>query len=167
MALVAEDVGRILAHPLGASASLLGALSWAAGSVLFKRRQWTMPDLTLVGWQQLIGGVPLALAALLFDGGQWQGLSTAAGVALVYNIAAGGVFGVWAWFRIVRMLPIGVATLGVLMVPVVGLLSSSILIGEALTSYSLVALALILLALTTVMPVPRIPLPWRRSATPD
>ena len=77
--------------------------------------------------------------------------------------AAGGGARVVDWISV----PIGVATLGVLMVPVVGLLSSSILIGEALTSYSLVALALILLALTTVMPVPRIPLPWRRSATPD
>ena len=165
--LVTEDVERILAHPAGAAASIVGAMSWATGSVLFKRRTWAMSELPLVGWQQFLGGLPLALAAVLTESDRWIVPSGPVSAMLVYNIAAGTVFGVWAWFRIVRLLPIALATLGVLAVPVVGLVSSALFLGEPVTLHVVAAMALILAGLTTVLPLPRIPSArrWRRPGT--
>jgi len=160
--LVSEDVGRILGNPLGAAASLLGAMSWGMGSVLMKRRRWSTPDLALVGWQQLLGGAPLLVLAVLTEHDRWGPMSPLAWGGFAWNVLLGTVFGTWAWFKIVKMLPIGLATLGTLMVPVVGLLASAVLVAEPITGHSLVALMLILGGLTTVLPLPRIPLPWRQ-----
>ena len=154
MVLALEDVGRLLAHPLGSAASLLAALSWAAGAVWLKRRVWRSSEMALVGWQQLFGGLPLALVALLSELPDLRPISPAVTGAILFNLSAGVVFGAWAWFRVVGLLPVTVASLGVLLVPVIGLLSSAVIVDETLGGHALAALALIVAGVATVLPLP-------------
>lgn len=156
--MLSQDAARLLGAPLGVLAMLGAALSWAGGSVALKRRTWRTPSLTLVGWQSVVGGVPICLAAAFVDAGELKPLSPTGWFALAYTIVVGTVFGVWAWFRCVQLLSISVASLGVLLVPVIGLTSSALLLDEALGWPEWTALALIVCGLAAVLPLPRLAL---------
>jgi drug/metabolite transporter (DMT)-like permease len=60
----------------------------------------------------------------------------------------------WTWVRIVRVLPASVAAIGSMAVPVVGVLSSALLIGEKLGASELASLVLVVGAIALVL-VPR------------
>ncbi len=161
--MLSQDAERLLGAPLGVLAMLAAALSWAGGSVVLKKRAWRTPSLTLVGWQSVVGGVPICLAAALLDAGELRPLSPTGWFALGYTIAVGTAFGVWAWFRCVQLLSISVASLGVLLVPVIGLSSSALLLDEPLGWPEWTALALIVCGLAAVMPLPRLGFAGLRS----
>tara|TARA_A100001037_G_scaffold305402_1_gene345475 strand:+ start:3279 stop:3953 length:675 start_codon:yes stop_codon:yes gene_type:complete len=48
----------------GVAAILAGAMSWAIGANVVKRINFGAPVITVLGWQALIGSVPLLIAAL-------------------------------------------------------------------------------------------------------
>jgi len=153
--MLSQDVERLVAAPLGVLAMLGAALSWSIGSLVLKRRVWSTPNLTLIGWQTLIGGVPICLAIPFFEAGELRPLSPLGWFAFAYTILASTVFGVWAWFRCVQLLSISVASLGVLLVPVIGLSLSALILNEPLGWPEWSALVLIVGGLAAVMPLPR------------
>lgn len=167
--MLSQDASRLLEAPTGVLAMLAAALCWALGSVVLKRRSWRTANLTLVGWQAVIGGAPLVVAAALVDAGELSPLSATGWFSLAYTIVVGNVFGVWAWFCCVNLLGVSVASLGVLLVPVIGLTSSALLLDEALGWPEWTALALIVAGLAALLPLPRVALPGlrlRREARP-
>jgi drug/metabolite transporter (DMT)-like permease len=151
--LLGEDAGRLAAAPAGVLAILAAAASWGIGTVLQKRR-WRTPVLTLAGWQLLIGGAPLAPLALLYDSAPFADVTLYGALAVVYVIAVATLFGYWAWFTILTLAPAAVASIGVLAVPLVGVLSSALMLGETVGWRELLALLLITAALATVLPLP-------------
>jgi drug/metabolite transporter (DMT)-like permease len=151
-ALVLPDFARIRAAPLGTASMVLAALSWAAGSVLMKRWRWDVSTAALTGWQNCLGGLPILIAAMVI--GPFPGLEHADGkaiAALVYVVVLGVLFGQWAWFVVLGRLPVAVASIGTLAIPVVGVLSSALLLGEALGPTEVSALALVVAALVLVL----------------
>jgi drug/metabolite transporter (DMT)-like permease len=54
---------------LGNGAILFGAVCWALGAVLYRRRRWRTEFWTQTFWQILMGGVPLLPIALAFETG--------------------------------------------------------------------------------------------------
>jgi drug/metabolite transporter (DMT)-like permease len=151
--LVTPDLGAIRAAPAGALLVLGAAVSWAIGTVLTKARRWTVPTAVLTGWQLLVGAVPIVLGAAIRWGagaasvGGPDGPSTAAVLGTAYATFVGVIFCHWAWFRIVAMLPAAVAAIGTLGVPVLGLLTSALVLGEPIGAIELVALVLVVGAL--------------------
>lgn len=130
--------------PLGPLLMTGAAVSWAAGIVLLKRRDWSIGIVPHTGWQLLLGGVPIVLAWLALEPDPdlsrltWRGLlgaGYAATVALIFCFTA--------YNKIVTMLPATVAALSTLAIPVVGLVSSALLLGEPLGAREVVALALV------------------------
>ena len=102
-----------------------------------------MPPVAAVGWQIGLGTVPLLLAMFVeqpsfaaIDVRGWLAL-TASGVLAL------GV-GYIAWFAALQRLPASVVTIGSLLVPMIGVSSSGILLGEplGLREYSALALTL-------------------------
>jgi drug/metabolite transporter (DMT)-like permease len=150
---VTPDLGAIRAAPAGALLVLGAAVSWAIGTVLTKARRWTVPTAVLTGWQLLVGAVPIVLGAAIRWGagaasvGGPDGPSTAAVFGTAYATFVGVIFCHWAWFRIVAMLPAAVAAIGTLGVPVLGLLTSALVLGEPIGAIELVALVLVVGAL--------------------
>jgi drug/metabolite transporter (DMT)-like permease len=152
--LVTPDLGAIGAAPAGALLMLGAAVSWAIGTVLTKARRWTAPTAVLTGWQLVLGAGPIVLGAAI----RWWGaggvsigrpdaLSAAALLGTAYATFVGVIFCHWAWFRIVAVLPAAVAAIGTLGVPIVGLLTSALVLGEPIGAIELVALVLVVGAL--------------------
>ena len=135
------------ATPKGAAMMLGAALSWALGTVLLKRIDWSIPTVTLTGWQLMIGGVPLIVGSLAFEVPAWQPASLAAWAGVFYNVFAVISLGTYLWVRAVRLLPAGVSALGSLMIPVIGVISGALWLGEPLGWREAGSLVFILAAL--------------------
>jgi drug/metabolite transporter (DMT)-like permease len=154
--LVARDLDRVLAAPTGVLLMVLAAASWAAGTVGMKYFRWSLTAMQTTGWQFVIGGIPIVLAAAAT--GMEPNLATLsprAAASLAYVLIFPVVFAQWAWFRAVELLPGSVSAMGTLAIPVVGTLSGALLLGEPLELSELVALTLVVagLALVALRPI--------------
>jgi drug/metabolite transporter (DMT)-like permease len=57
----------------------------------------------------------------------------------------------WAWYKIALLAPVSVSSLSVMMIPVVGVFSSVLVLGEVPRWNDYTALVLVVAALSTVM----------------
>lgn len=153
--LVIPDWQAIAAAPLGIVFMLLAALSWAAGTVLLKRFRWSMPTSVLAGWQLVLGGLPVILGALLLDRGfDPLAVSGTAWAATLYAALIPMIYCHWAWFRVVGIYPAAVAAVGTLAIPVLGVLSSSLALGEPVGLDIVLSLVLVIAGLVLVLILP-------------
>lgn len=135
-----HDVHAVLGNGL----VLLAALCWALSILYVRSHKWVTPPFELVFWQALLATCLLMPLAWLLDGVpkiDWQpGL---AGLLLY-----GGVFGIalayWAVTTVNRTLPASTTSLGLLGVPVFGLVCSAIALGEPVALPLVLAMGLIL-----------------------
>src|SRR5919197_678066 len=92
--LISPDLFALRAAPLGAIFMLLSALSWAYGTVLFKRTKWSIPVASSLGWQLVAGSVPVTLGAVLLEPvTDVKLLSTNVLVSLAYALVFPMLFG--------------------------------------------------------------------------
>jgi drug/metabolite transporter (DMT)-like permease len=138
----------------GTGASLLaigGGISWAIASVLIKiiRARHHVEILSFTAWQALLGSLPLILAALLVadHGPAWTGSFIA---ALSYNIVGSSVIGLLLWLYILNSLPAGTAGIDSLAIPVVGVLSAWIQLGERPSAWEAAGMACIVAGLAVL-----------------
>jgi len=141
--LMAGDLATLGDAPLGIAYMLLAAFFWGIGVVLLKRVVWEMPTLSLAAWQLVIAAVPIALLAVLIEGWALPALSPPALGALVFVIVGPICFCSWAFFKVVSLFPANVSAIGTLMIPVVGVVSGSLILGEPIGWRESASLALI------------------------
>jgi drug/metabolite transporter (DMT)-like permease len=157
--LLGEQIVVVRASPFGALMILLAAVSWAFGTVLLRKWKPTLPQNALSGWMMLLGWLPLALAAPFFDprplGVELAHLSLRGWLSLVYNVFLAGTIANLAWFMLARSLPVAISSLSSLPIPVVGVISGMLLLGERPGVQEWIALALVVSALAIVMLAPR------------
>jgi drug/metabolite transporter (DMT)-like permease len=152
--LLGEDFRHVQGSPVGAMFIVGAAMSWGLGTVLLRRWKPDVPQNTLSGWMMLIGWLPIAIMVPWFDPHPWLSLSTMSGTAwfaVLYNIFFAGTIAHWAWFTMARTLPVAVSSLSSLPVPVVGVLSGMLFLGERPGASEFVALALVLASLGAVL----------------
>jgi drug/metabolite transporter (DMT)-like permease len=142
--------------PLGIFFMLGGAISWGTGTALLKYFKWTMPTVLLTGWQLMIGSLPVIAGTILLEPSPAiSQLSLNAVLAMLYVIVFPMLFCHWAWFTVVGIFPASVAAISTLAIPVVGVLSSAVVLGESLGVREGTALVLVITAMGIV-------LLWRR-----
>jgi drug/metabolite transporter (DMT)-like permease len=151
--LMVKDFGALGAAPTGALLMLGAALSWAIGTVLVKKFAWDPLAITaLTGWQQLIGGVPIVIGWWLLEPVPDLGaLSLPAALGLAYAVFVAMIFCQTAFFKLLSLLPAHVAAISVLPVPVVGVVSSAMLLAEPVGGAEIVALILVVGGLTLLV----------------
>jgi drug/metabolite transporter (DMT)-like permease len=151
MAGLALLVGDVFASP-GTLLVLGAAISWAIGTVLQKRHPMAMPNGAYTAWIMLLGGVPIFAGALLFeDLGALHGIGLWPALGVAYNVIVAFAFAHWAWIKIATSVPVSVFSISMLIIPVVGVLSGMLFLGERPSWSEYAALLLILCALATVI----------------
>ena len=154
-ALLGPDIAQLGRAPLGALLMLGAAVSWAAATVGTKAFDWRMGTLALSGWQLLVGGAPIVLVwAVLEQVPDLSRLTTPGLLALLYVVFVALVFCFTAFIKIVRTVPANLAALSTLAIPIVGLWSSALLLGEPVGPHEVGALVLVVAALALVLLVP-------------
>ena len=153
--LIGPDLIVLKVAPFGALFMLTAAISWAIGTVLFKKYEWTSPVASLVGWQLFIGAVVITPGAILLEPvPDLTQLSDRAVIALAYLFILPMIFCQWAYFKVVRIFPASVAAIGTLAVPIIGVYSSALILGEPVGWTEFLAMALICGALVSVLVIP-------------
>lgn len=155
--LLGREILAVERSPLGAVCMIAAAACWAMGTVMMKRWPVSLPTSSFTGWQMLIGGIPIVAIAVTHERGTFNpfALSLWPMLGLLYNILVAFNFCYWAWTRIALVAPVGVSSLGVMMIPVVGVFSSALLLGETPHWQDYVALSLVVASLATVLLPPK------------
>ena len=153
--LIGPDLVALQAAPTGVLFMMGAAFSWAMGTVLFKRFEWSSPITAIMGWMMVIGLFVIVPGAVLLEPlPDMTTLSTRAWIALIYLFALPMVYCQWAYLKVVRMFPAAIAAIGTLAVPIVGVYSGALLLGETVGWAEFTSMALIVSALTVVLVVP-------------
>lgn len=152
--LVSGNFDALGHSPAGPALIILGAMLWGGGTVMLKQVRWSIPVLTLTTWMVIVGTIPIVILTGLIDGYHLPDASTKAWLALAFTVIGPFIFCYYAWIKIVNIFPPGVAAISTLMVPVVGLLSGALVLGEEPGWRGYVALLLITGALVLVLLVP-------------
>jgi drug/metabolite transporter (DMT)-like permease len=137
---------------IGLLYALGGGISWAAGTVVTKRYPVAAAPLAIATWQLLIGAGFAAIGMLIFEGVPWpKPLAPATVTALLYHVLLAQALAYFLWFEVVARIPVGIASLGTLLVPPFGVLGAMIFVGDKPTATDGIGLVLIVGAAASVL----------------
>ena len=156
----------ILIYPLIHTSSLIGllialmiAVSWAAGTVYVKKVRMTGDPVANTAWQIVIAWVIIIVLTPLIEGGLHFGQAHALAIgAMIFAGFVGSGLAYYLWFKIIGRVPAMTASLGVLSAPVIGVVSTAVLLGEIPTVSDVIGYVLIFAASVCVL------LPGRNSS---
>jgi len=151
--LLGGEIRAVGRSPLGALCMLGAASTWALGTVVMKRWPVDLPVSSLTAWQLVIGLGPILAIALFAEQGPFNPfvLSTGPLLGVLFNLLVAFNFCYWAWNKIAIAAPVGVSSLSVMMIPVVGVFSGVLVLGEVPRWSDYAALVLVVASLATVL----------------
>lgn len=174
LALGAGGIAIIIGHTdgsttlLGLALILLAALSWAGGN-LVAREAGRINLLAYVIWSSLFAAPVLALLSLWLEG--WDairaGLQAADGgtwLAVAWQAWGNTLFGYAAWAWLLSRHPAAIITPMALLVPLFGMGSAALWLGEALPAWKLGAAALVIGGLALNLLWPQLLEYWRKPS---
>jgi O-acetylserine/cysteine efflux transporter len=137
--------------PLGIAMVLLAAFSWAAGNMI-SRRAGRVNMLAYVVWASLFSVPPLLLLALLVEGParmaqSLQQAGAATWGAVLWQAVGNTLFGYAAWGWLLLRHPATTVVPWALLVPVFGIGTSALWLGEPLPAWKLGAAGLVVTGL--------------------
>jgi drug/metabolite transporter (DMT)-like permease len=139
----------------GTLALLVNAVLWAAVSIHIRRHRWTASPLDLQPWMLLVAFVPILVMALVLESGREVDWQLATVLVLLYSGPLATVFANWASQSITRSLGAQASATGFLAVPVVGLVSGWLVLGEQLGPVDVLAFTLVLGGVAAASLLPR------------
>lgn len=128
----------------GILCALAGAVCVALGTVLTKHFPLAMPPISLAAWQIGLGCLPIAIIGLAVEHPQLAALSTAGWASMAYMTVIQFCLSYVCWFAALARLPAATASIGTLLVPVVGVLAAAAMLHEPLGLREIGALAVTL-----------------------
>jgi drug/metabolite transporter (DMT)-like permease len=138
-------------HPFAVALALFAAAIWALGTQMLRRSRIDLPTLTLSFWMTAITAVVMSLLAAIFERSQWQVPGTAVSWAIAYNAVLIFGYAHAAWFYLARSLPPVASTLSVMFIPVLGVFSGALVLGEVLHWQDWAAVILMVVAIGSVL----------------
>jgi drug/metabolite transporter (DMT)-like permease len=131
--------------------ALVAAAVWALGTQKLRNTRIVASTLTLSFWMTLMAAVVLTVMSIVFERHLWVMPSAKTWVAIVYNGVMIFGFTHAAWFTLARNLPPAASTLSTMMIPVLGVFSGALWLGEVLHWQDWAAVALMAVAISTVL----------------
>jgi drug/metabolite transporter (DMT)-like permease len=148
--LIGPDLVTLGKAPLGVALMVLAAISWALGVVFLKLRETGLPTSVMVAWQLGLASLPLIIGAFFIDDFSWQ-MSTRAWLAFAFVVLGAMVIAHMLWFTIARALPASVSSISTLVIPVVGVITGALWLGEHVGPPEIGALVLVISGLFVVL----------------
>jgi drug/metabolite transporter (DMT)-like permease len=136
---------------LGNAMLLGGALCWAIGSSLYRRRRWQTPFWTQAFWQVLWTAPAVTIVAIVFR--EPRPILWSAGLiaVLAYNWICATALCYWWWGKVLVAMPVARAGQIVCLVPITAVLMSAAIYGEPITF--MLAASMIIIAIGIVLTV--------------
>ena len=140
------DGGRIVGIVLLFSAAIL----FAIGNIL-NRAPLPMPPLVVVAWQVGLGCLVMLILGVVFEQPNYGALTAQGLACLVYMTLVPMGICYLTWFETLRRLPPSSASTGMLLVPLIGVISAALILGEPLGIREVVAMVLVLGGVTLAL----------------
>ena len=156
--LLFNELTSFAGKPVGVVMALVAAAVWALGTQKLRHTTIVASTLTLSFWMTLMTAVVLTLMSTIFERHLWAMPPLKTWVAIVYNGILIFGFAHAAWFTLARSLPPVASTLSTMMIPILGVFSGALWLGEVLHWQDWAAVVLMAVAISTVL------IPSRRSA---
>jgi drug/metabolite transporter (DMT)-like permease len=130
--LAVDELTSLAGRPAGVLWLQGAAMSWALGTLLLKRIHVTLSTEALTVWMMAIGCVFFGVAALAVEPlPAPQTWSAATWASLAWGALINFGVSQLLWFMLARELPAQVSAFSLMAVPMVGVLSSALIVGEA------------------------------------
>ena len=133
---------------LGFILILAAAASWGLGNLITKKIK-TTNMISVVVWGSFVACLPMFVLSLIFEGPQsmvasynnvtWVGIGS---LLYIVYVSTWIGYGVWSW--LIGRYPVGMIVPFTLLIPVVGLLSSVLILGEPFQLWKLVSCLLVI-----------------------
>jgi probable blue pigment (indigoidine) exporter len=130
---------------------LAGAVSVALGTVLTKHFPLAMPPLSLAAWMIGIGCLPIAMVGLAVEQPHLAALSAVGWASMLYMTLIQFCLCYVCWFAALERLPAATASIGTLLVPVIGVLAAGVMLHEPLGWREITALVVTLGGVTMAL----------------
>ncbi|MFS0840953.1 DMT family transporter [Paenibacillus sp. 1P03SA] len=126
--------------------ALSSGLAWAVSNVIIKRKLAHCDNLQFTTWQMVAGAAGLFLYSAVFEHGEshW-GLMPAVYVGFAGIVAS--AFAFVLWFHILSRAEAGKASVSLLLVPVIGVLSGVLFLGETLRAGTVTGIVFVLIGI--------------------
>jgi drug/metabolite transporter (DMT)-like permease len=134
----------------GIAFALSAAVLFALGTVT-THTPMPIPPISLVAWQVGIGCVPMVLLGWFIEHPNYSALHADGWAVLIYMSLVPMAVCYLAWFATLRRLPADIASIGMLLVPIMGIVAAAISLGEPLGMREAVAMALTLSGVAIAM----------------
>ena len=133
---------------------LIAALAWAFGNIVAKRAAGEHDEdmFGLVVWSSLIPPIPLAVASYVVEGGPDVIRAVLSAGALTWSCVlfmayAATLFGFASWARLLHRYPTALVSPFALLIPISGLASGALFVGESLAPMQMVGVAIVFVGL--------------------
>lgn len=151
VALTLNDVPLFLSAPTGLLVLLAAAMCWGAGTAMIRHTNLTISNESMAFWA-LISTVPIySVLTFWFERHLWRWPDFTETWTILYGGLVSFSFCYVVWYRLSRRLPPVVSSLSIMLVPVIGVVSSALTLGETITLLDWLALVLIILAMAVVL----------------
>jgi drug/metabolite transporter (DMT)-like permease len=146
-----HELTALAGRPIGVLLALFAAAVWALGVQLLRRTHIDAPTLTLTFWMTAGSTLGMSVGSVLFERQDWTWPSTPGWWAIAYNAVLIFGYANAAWFYLARSLPPIASTLSVMLIPVLGVLSGALWLGEVLHWQDYTAVLLMMVAIASVL----------------
>ena len=142
--------------PTGPLLALCAAIGWAAGTVYMKWARIAVDPIAIALWQVVIAFFILAACIPVFqDSVHVFDAHPMALVGVLFSGMFGSGLAYFLWYNVISVLPAMTASLGVLSAPIIGVISSVILLGERPTTTDIIGYVLIFAASACILLQPQ------------
>ena len=146
-----HEFTHLAGRPLGVALALVAAATWALGTQLLRRTRIEVPALSISFWMTVLTSIVMAVLAVVFEREAWRVPNAAASWAIAYNAVLIFGFAHAAWTWLARGLPPVASTLSVMLIPVLGVFSGAIWLGEQVHWQDWAAVVLMMVAIASVL----------------
>ncbi|MBA4260906.1 MAG: EamA family transporter [Comamonadaceae bacterium] len=147
-----HELQRLTGRPTGVAWMLGAAISWALGTLMFRRAHLTLSPLVVTVWMLLLGSFVLwALALSLEPLPQPTRFTPMMWISLAYGVLINYGFAQLIWFGMARDLPPATSAMSVMAIPLVGTLSATFITGEVPHWQDWLAMGFVMVAIASVL----------------
>ena len=151
MLLLTHEFGKLAGAPLGVLLALIAASTWALGTQLLRRTKMPVATLTISFWMTVLTAIVMTMIAAISEQPRWRMPSPTEWFSILYNAILIFGFAHATWFYLARSLPPVASTLSVMLIPILGVFSGAVWLGEKLFWQDWAAVVLMVVAIGSVL----------------
>lgn len=131
--------------------TLAAALCWGVGNIIMRKITQGVPPFSMVSlsvWSGAVAVLPLAVLSWFIEGPpKWQALTWSTAASLIYLAYISTLIGYGLWGHLMSRHPAAVVSPFALLVPVVGMSSSALFLGETISLWQAVGALMVMAGL--------------------